>query len=343
MDWAVILAGGSGTRFWPLSSPARPKQLLPLAGARSTADQTLDRLRGFIPLERTLLVTGAALAPALQERFQLPAGNVLIEPRAASTGPALVWATWEAAQRDPDASVLSMHADWTIQDVPAFVQSAQHALASARKHDTLVTVGIPPTRPEPGYGYILPGEPLDAVARSVREFIEKPAASVARDLITDGAMWNSGLFAWTAVRLLAEVGAHTPEIAPHLALLDAGDVAGFFAGLGAVAIDTGLLERTRRVAVVPGRFDWDDVGNWEAIARLRPADAQGNVSVGPVFAHESEHCLSWSGGTPIVLSGVKDLVVVEANGRILVMDRARSPELKATLDALPPELRELPS
>jgi mannose-1-phosphate guanylyltransferase len=341
MDWAVILAGGSGTRFWPLSSPSRPKQLLPLAGSRSTAEQALDRLTGFIPPERILLVTGASLAAAIQERIPLPAANVLIEPRAASTGPALVWATWEAAQRDPDAAVLSLHADWAITDVPAFVQSAQAALASARKHDTLVTVGVPPTRPEPGYGYILPGAPLDASTRAVRNFIEKPDPSVARDLITDGALWNSGLFAWTAVRLLAEIGAHTPEIAPHLARLDAGDVPGFFAGVGAVTIDNGLVERSGRVAVVPATFDWDDVGDWEALARIRPADALGNVSVGTVFAHQSEHCVAWSERIPIVLSGVKDLVVVEANGRILVMDRARASELKATLDALPPALREL--
>jgi len=343
MDWAVILAGGSGTRFWPLSSPSKPKQLLPLAGARSTAEQALDRLRGFIPLERTLLVTGAALAPVLQERFLLPAGNVLVEPRAASTGPALVWATWEAGQRDPDATVLSLHADWSIQDVPAFVESAQTALASARKHDMLVTVGVPPTRPEPGYGYVLPGAPLDSAARSVQRFIEKPASSMARDLITDGALWNSGLFAWTAVRLLTEIGAHSPEIAPHLACLDAGDVPGFFAAVSPVAIDTALFERSGRVAVVPGTFDWDDVGNWEALARIRSPDAQGNVSVGTVFPHASENCVAWSERTPIVLSGVKDLVVVEANGRILVMNRARAPELKTTLDALPPELRELPS
>jgi len=343
MDWAVILAGGSGTRFWPLSSPARPKQLLPLAGASSTAEQAMDRLRGFIPPERTLLVTGAALAPVLQQRLQLPAGNVLIEPRAASTGPALVWATWEAGQRDPDAAVLSLHADWAIADVPAFVRSAQTAIATARKHDTLVTVGIPPTRPEPGYGYILPGDPMDSSARRVRAFLEKPEPSVARDLITDGALWNSGLFAWTAVRLLAEIAAHTPEVAPHLARLDAGDVAGFFAGVRAVAIDTGLLERSGRVAVVPGAFDWDDVGNWEALARIRPCDASGNVSAGTVFAHESENCIAWSERLPIVLSGVHDLVVIEANGRILVMDRGRAPDLKTTLDALPPALRELPA
>src|SRR5688572_891171 len=161
MRWAVVLAGGSGTRFWPLSTPQQPKQLLPLAGSGSTAEETVERLTGLIPRERVLVVTGAALAPRLQERLRLPADNFLIEPRAASTGPALVWATWEARRRDPDAEVLSLHADWAVGDAAAFRSTAILALEAARGHDRLVTVGIVPSRPETGYGYIVPGKPLD--------------------------------------------------------------------------------------------------------------------------------------------------------------------------------------
>ena len=164
MIWGVLLAGGSGTRFWPLSTPSRPTQLLPLAGRLSTAEAAVERLEGLIPRERLLVVTGERLAGPLRERLALPQANILIEPRAASTAPALLWGTLEAMRRDPDASVLSMHADWWISDAEGFRSTALVALESARTHDRLVTVGMVPTRPETGYGYILVGEPLDALA-----------------------------------------------------------------------------------------------------------------------------------------------------------------------------------
>jgi mannose-1-phosphate guanylyltransferase len=343
MEWAVILAGGSGSRFWPLSSPTHPKQLLPLAGSRSTAEETLDRLTGFIPPSRTLIVAGAALAALFTERLGMDPRNVLVEPRAASTGPALTWATWEASQRDPDAAVLSLHADWVVGDPAAFVHTAGSALESARTHDRLVTVGIVPSRPETGYGYIVPGAPLDRGARTVARFAEKPDASTALDLMAEGALWNSGLFAWTASRFLAELETHTPEIARQLPKLRAGDVAGFFASVTAISIDVGLLERSERVAVVPGHFDWDDVGSWEALARVRPRDRHGNIAVGPVALQDASDCIVWSEGIPIVVSGVQDLVIVQAHNRILVMTRSQASELKRILEGLPPEIRELPA
>jgi mannose-1-phosphate guanylyltransferase len=343
MDWAVILAGGSGTRFWPLSSPTRPKQLLPLAGTRTTAEETLDRLAGFIPPARTLMVAGESLAPLLIHRLGFDARNVLVEPRAASTGPALTWASWEARRRDPDAAVLSLHADWVVGDPSAFVRTAAAALGAARKHDRLVTVGIVPSRPETGYGYIVPGDPLDRGTRTVARFAEKPEASAALDLMAEGALWNSGLFAWTADRLLAELHAHTPEIAPHLSRLDAGDIAGFFAAVTAVSIDVGLLERSERVAVVPGHFDWDDLGTWEALARVRPRDRAGNIAVGPAALLDTTDSIVWSDGMPIVVSGLADVVVVQANGRVLVMARAQADELKRILELLPQDIREFSS
>ena len=172
MRWAVILAGGSGTRFWPLSTPENPKQLLPLAGSVSTAEESIDRLTGLIPRERILVVTGAALATQIQQRLQLPQTNILVEPRAASTAPALIWATWEAQRRDPEAEVLSLHADWAVGDAAAFRRTADIALTIARQHDCLVTVGVVPSRPETGYGYIVPGPPLGDGARMVARFSE---------------------------------------------------------------------------------------------------------------------------------------------------------------------------
>ena len=340
MRWAVLLAGGSGTRFWPLSTPDNPKQLLPLAGPGSSAEDAVDRLHGLIPRERTLVVAGSGLAPKLRERLGLPAANVLVEPRAASTAPALIWATWEARRRDPEADVLSLHADWAVSDPAAFRKTADAALAAARRHDRLITVGIVPSRPETGYGYIVPGVPLDDAARSVARFSEKPDAASALDLMAAGALWNSGLFAWTADRLLAEVEAHTPEVAGVIAALEEGDVARFFREVEPVSIDVGLLERSGAVAVMPGDFAWDDVGTWQALARVRPKDAAGNVVVGQAVLHDSQDCVVWSERDPVVLFGVQEMVVVQANGRILVMPADRAASMKQLLDALPPSIRD---
>ncbi|HXE57000.1 MAG TPA: sugar phosphate nucleotidyltransferase [Gemmatimonadales bacterium] len=341
MRWAVILAGGSGTRFWPLSTPDRPKQLLPLAGDRSTAEQAVARLEGLVPRERVLVVTGRALVEPLRRALDLPAGNFLVEPRAASTAPALVWATWEALRRDPEAEVLSLHADWAVGDDAAFRRTAARALDAARAHGALVTVGIVPSRPETGYGYIVPGEALDGDTARVHRFTEKPDAARALDLIAAGALWNSGLFAWTAGTLLAQIERHTPEIAPRLAALREGRVAEFFEQVTPVSIDVGLLERSESVIVVRGAFPWDDVGTWDALARVRQRDPRGNVAVGPVHLHDAEDCVVWSDGDPIVLSGVHGLVVVRANGRILVLDRRRAADLKQVLDRLPERVREV--
>lgn len=342
MDWVVILAGGSGTRFWPLSSPSRPKQLLPLAGERSSAVAAVRAIEPLVPRERILVVTGAQLAGPLTEALGLPAENFLVEPRAASTAPALVWASHEARRRDPDAAILSMHADWHLGDGGAFRATAAAALATARAHDALITVGVVPTREETGYGYILRGPEVANGVYRVMRFTEKPDLSTVRQLLADRAVWNSGLFAWTAARLLAEVQAHTPELAGALPLLSGGDVTGYFASLTPVSIDVGLLERSQRVLVLAATFPWDDIGTWEALARVRPPDAQGNVTVGPVHLVGAANCVAWSDGVPVVLSGVHDLVVVHANGRLLVLERSQAGNLKATLDQLPPDVQRLP-
>jgi mannose-1-phosphate guanylyltransferase len=290
-----------------------------------------------------LVVAGATLAPRLRALLNLPAENLLVEPRAASTAPALIWATCEARRRDADADVLSLHADWAVGDAAAFSRTADAALTTARSHDRLVTVGVVPSRPETGYGYIVPGAPLDTTARTVARFSEKPDAATALDLMAAGALWNSGLFAWTARRLLDEVARHTPEVTGALPRLEAGDVAGFFRDLTPISIDVGLLERSDAVAVVSGAFAWDDVGTWQALARVRPKDPNGNVLVGTGVLEASQDCIVWSERDPVVLYGVKDLVVVQAHGRILVMPTDRAAQMKELLDALPSAIREVES
>jgi mannose-1-phosphate guanylyltransferase len=238
---------------------------------------------------------------------------------------------------------LSLHADWAVGDAAAFRRTADTALTIARQHDCLVTVGVVPSRPETGYGYIVPGPSLGDGARMVARFSEKPDAATALDLMAAGALWNSGLFAWTAERLLAEVEAHTPEIAPQLPALKASEVERFFREVTPISIDVGLLERSPSVAVVSGSFAWDDIGTWQALTRVRPKDPSGNLAVGNAFLHDSEDCIVWSDRDIIVLSGVQDLIVVQANGRVLVMPSERAGSMKQLLDALPPEIRDVHS
>ncbi|HVH66541.1 MAG TPA: sugar phosphate nucleotidyltransferase [Gemmatimonadales bacterium] len=327
--WAAILAGGSGTRFWPLSTPARPKQLLPLVGDRPLLVQAVERLDGLVPPERIVLVTGPFLVDAVARAVpQVPRAQVLAEPRAASTAPALAWAAHWISQRDSGAQMLSLHADWAVSDDRAFRAAARQALAVAAEYDLLVTVGVTPSRNEAGYGYIVPGKPLGG-AHAVRRFVEKPSPARAALLRRRGALWNSGLFGWGVARFLGEAGAYARELKPGWPALAAGDVAGFFAAVRPVAVDVAVLERSKRLAVVSGTFGWDDIGSWDALLRIRKPDARGNVVVGnATVADDVRRSLIWSDGEHIAVIGLEDTIVVRANGHTLVMPTGRADHLK---------------
>ena len=346
--WAAVLAGGSGTRFWPLSTPEIPKQMLALAGDLSLLEQAVRRLEGLIAPTRIIVVTAERLRSETAKLLaHIPNENILGEPQPASTGPALTWATVYAAQRDPEASILSLHADWFVGDDHAFRETASRALDVAEGHDVLVTVGIVPDRPEVGYGYIEPGDPLgregegggEGDARSVVRFTEKPSREEAVRLVASGALWNSGLFAWTSARFLAETRAVATEISGVLAQLEAGDVQDFFANVTAIAVDYSHFERSDRVAVVPGNFPWDDVGTWGALSRVRSQDSSGNVLVGDTVQRDASNCVVWAEDGAVVIDGVQGLVVVQANGVTLVTTTERAAHLKQLLASLPPRFR----
>lgn len=334
--WGLILAGGSGTRFWPLSTPERPKQLLPLAGDRPLLAQAVRRLDGLVAPDHILIITG----PYLVERVtalvpEVPPAQVLAEPRAASTAPALTWGARWIANRDPGAQLLSLHADWAVSDEGAFRRSAERALAVAREHDVLVTVGVKPTRVETGYGYIVPGAPLGRSARRVRRFVEKPTPARATLLRRRGALWNTGLFAWGVERFLAEASTHARELRPGLPALAAGDAPGFFAAVTPAPVDIAVLERTRRLAVVTGTFRWDDIGSWDALFRIRPVDPRGNVTVGNLTLDDDvRRCVLWSESEHLAVSGITDLIVVRANGHTLVMPTGHAGRLKSLVQRL---------
>src|SRR3989441_880716 len=245
--WAAIVAGGSGTRFWPLSTPERPKQLLPLAGDRPLVVQAVERLEGLVPPERILIITGALLAERIAALVpQVPRTQVLVEPRAASTAPALAWAAQWISRHDPGAQMLSLHADWAVGDDRAFRAAARNALG-----------------------------------------------------------------------------------------VSAGDVPGFFAKARPVAVDVAVLERTRRLAVVTGTFRWDDIGSWDALLRIRRADARGNVVVGnATVADDVRRSVIWAESEHLAVIGLEDTIVVRANGHTLVMPTGHADRLKELVQRL---------
>src|SRR5436853_266639 len=266
--WAAILAGGAGTRFWPLSTPERPKQLLPLVGDRPLLVQAVERLDGLVPPERILILTGPFLVDQVARVVpQIPRPQIFAEPRAASTAPALTWAAHWISQRDPGAQMLSLHADWAVRDDRAFRAAGRQALGVAAEYDVLVTVGVKPTRNETGYGYIIPAKPLGG-ARTVRRFLEKPSPARAALLRRQGALWNTGLFAWGVARFLGEAGAYARELKPGWPALTAGDVAGLFAAVPAVAVGGAGAPARWRLAPAPAPA-WARCGGARPLCELR--------------------------------------------------------------------------
>lgn len=339
----MVLAGGVGSRFWPVSTPDRPKQLLALGPGPSLISDTIERILPIIGAERIRILSGEQLGLALLSCVPtLGRENLLVEPAARGTGPVLAWAAAKIAQVDPGAVMASLHSDHVIAEPEIFrkqlIEVAHHALT----HNALVTLGVPPSRPETGYGYIRAGErvPDHIEAYRVARFVEKPSRELASDYVRQGYLWNSGIFVWPVATLLEEVHACAPEIAEHLPLIEEGRDAEFFARVPTASIDESVLERSQRVTVVPAQFSWDDVGAWDAVGRTRPADADGNVTIGAVSAIDARDNIAWSDEGAIVLFGVDDLVVVRTGDVTLVAARDRTADLKSLLKNLPAPLRE---
>jgi len=339
--WAVVLAGGVGSRFWPLSTPSRPKQLLPLVDERPLLVATLDRLEPLVPATRTLILTNASLRDVVREHVpRVPAGNIIAEPRAVGTGGALAWAASEIERRDgPDATMISVHADWAIGDDEGFRTALGQAAAVAERESALVTVGVVPTRPDTGFGYIRPGPSVGGGAFRVDRFVEKPDRAAAARMINEGALWNSGIFAWRVDDFLRDVRALTPELAPALASAN-GNADKFFAAATPVTVDVGVLERSSNVVVMPGAFQWDDVGTWAALARVRARDERGNAASGSAVLVDADDNVVYAEGTDVVLYGVRDLVVVVRDGLTLVTTKESAADLKTLISKLPPAIRD---
>lgn len=349
--WAVIFAGGIGTRFWPLSTAHKPKQVLALVSERPLILDTLLRLAPLVPPERVLVVTSADIVDTLHQAIpQVPRNNMLVEPRPLGTAAALAWGAAEVSRRSgPQALFCALHADLSVGMPQAFQAALQRAAAIAAAQDVLVAVGTRPTRAETGFGYLLAGSLVDPFlskaeggACYVEYFVEKPNAAIAETLIERGALWNSGVFVWRASVVLKEIALHTRELTSGMPFLSAGAMEQFSAHVTSISIDRGLLERSANVVVLPADFGWDDVGTWAALRRVRELDDTGNGIMGEA------HCIDASGnvihadGPRVVVFGISGMLVVSLDGLTFVTTLERATELGPLLDALPQDVRTNP-
>jgi len=346
--YALIMAGGKGERFWPLSTTRRPKQLLSLAGGKPLIVQAVERLEGIVPPERVLIVTNQSLVEPIRELLGegSPVG-ILGEPVGRDTAAAIAAGAAWIQHRDPTAVFCVLTADHLIGDLPLFRQTLTSGLELCAEHDVLMTIGISPSEPSSAYGYIESGELWkqsgDIPFFHAKRFVEKPDRETARKYVASGSYaWNSGMFVWSLQSIRKAFAESQPVLAEKMdAWAACADETAFqaaletdFPSLEKISIDYAVMEKAQNIVVCHGAFSWDDVGSWPALESHLPQDASGNASMGDVQVLDSAHNIVVSDGRLTALIGVENLIVVQAEGVTLVCDKSRSQEIKALLAQL---------
>ncbi|MDI6727267.1 MAG: mannose-1-phosphate guanylyltransferase, partial [Smithellaceae bacterium] len=337
--FAVIMAGGSGTRFWPYSRQRRPKHLLDIFGGSSLLQKTVSRLEPLVPPERILVVTAREHARAVINQLPvIPRGNIISEPVGRNTAPCIGLAAEYIHRRAKDAIMVALPADHLINDREGFRRTIAAAIEAAIRHDSLITIGMEPTAPETGYGYIQTGELAEeskgCKAYRVRAFREKPSPALAREFLAEGDhLWNSGIFVWQVNVIREALGKCLPalyqllgEISPCLGTRrEKKTLDTTYGKMENVSIDYGVMEKADKVLVIPGRFDWRDLGSWDAFWELADKDPRGNaVTAREEILIDTGNSLALSPGKLVVLVGVDDLLVVETKDTLLICKRGRS-------------------
>ncbi|MBJ6760012.1 mannose-1-phosphate guanylyltransferase [Corallococcus sp. H22C18031201] len=342
--YPVIMAGGSGTRFWPLSRQARPKQFLPLASKQPLITDTAARLKGLAPVKNTFIVCGPLHAKNAAKLVKgLPKQNLLVEPVARNTAPAIALAALQVAARDPKGVLVVLPSDHHVADVAGFQRTLSDA-ARIAEAGHIVTLGITPRHPETGYGYIQVGAPLEGGGRAVKAFKEKPDLETARAYVSSGEYaWNGGIFVFRADVILEAFAKHMPQMQKGLdALAKAVGKRTFgavlkrvFPKLPSISIDYGVMEKASNIAVLPGDFGWSDVGSFAAIPEVRPADEKGNVISGAsAVVVDCQGCVVLADKRPLAVVGLTDVVVVDSGDAVLVVPKDKSQDVRKVVEAL---------
>ena len=348
--YAVIMAGGIGSRFWPESRRARPKQFLKVLGDDTLIQKTVRRLDGLVPPENRFVVTHQDYVDQTREQLpNLPPENILAEPVGRNTAPCILYAAIKLHKRDPDGVMIVLPADHLVQRVDRFHETIRVAAEKAAAPGALVTIGIAPTHPATGFGYIQFDGTVDheangeLTAHPVRTFAEKPDLETAERFLDSGDfLWNSGMFIWRADSIRSAIEELMPSTASAFAgvkeAVDTSDeavaVKSAYASCPSVSIDYGVMERAKQVFVVPGSFGWSDVGDWRAVYDLSSKDEHGNALSGNVIVNDASRCLVEAEDRLIVLVGVHDLIVVETEDALLICHRESTQKVKNVVEYL---------
>lgn len=349
MIHAVIMAGGIGSRFWPRSRRSNPKQFLSIVGQNTLIQSTVARLQGIIPVENIHVVTNERYVETTRSQLPaVPAENILAEPLSRNTAPCITYAAFHIHQKDPDATMVVLPADHVIMDVKRFHETLQVGIEKSAEERSLVTIGIEPTYPATGYGYIQfdpedrdPGGALTALF--VRTFAEKPNLETAERFLDSGDfLWNSGMFIWRTDSILSAVQRHIPDVYDSFAWMEGGSsdteeytkLKNSFTSCPAISIDYGVMEQADKVYVVPGAFDWSDVGDWKAVYDLSEKGKAGNAIEGQAIVHDASRCLISATDRLVAVVGLDDVVVVDTDDAVLVCHRDATQRVKNVVDYL---------
>jgi mannose-1-phosphate guanylyltransferase len=332
----VIMAGGIGSRFWPLSTPEFPKQFIDILGCGRTLIQlTVDRFKGVCPMERFWVVTNAAYVDIVREQLpEMPAEHILAEPAARNTAPCIAWACWRIREEDPNANVVVTPADAVVMNPEEFRRVINNALNFTNINDAIVTIGITPSRPETGYGYVESSDVVEGEIRRVAAFKEKPQREVAEQYLAAGNyLWNAGIFVWNIQMITAALKTYKPNIAADMDRMTAtGDVQNIFPQCEKISIDFAVMEPAAadgKVYTHPADFGWSDLGNWASLHDKLSHDSNGNGAVGNVKLYECNNCVVHAeDAQKVVIQGLDGYIVSEKGGRILICRRSEEQRIK---------------
>lgn len=349
MVHAVIMAGGIGSRFWPRSRRSHPKQFLSILGEDTLIQATVARLAGIVPAENIHIVTNERYVDETRNQLPaLPPENVLAEPISKNTAPCITFAAQVIHAKDPEAVMVVLPADHIIRDVRQFHATLRVGIEKAAEHGSLVTIGIEPTYPATGYGYVQ-FDPVDLddsgelTALFVRTFAEKPNLETAERFLDSGDfLWNSGMFIWRTNSILRAVETHLPDVYDAFAYLGEPDQPHWdperlhqaFSDCPSISVDYGVMERAEKVYVVPGSFDWSDVGDWKAVYDLSEHGPTGNVIEGHAIVHNAARCLISADNRLVAVVGLNDVIVVDTEDALLVCHKDATQSVKNVVDYL---------
>ncbi|WP_300814356.1 mannose-1-phosphate guanylyltransferase [uncultured Bacteroides sp.] len=337
----IIMAGGIGSRFWPLSTPAYPKQFVDVMGVgKSLIQLTAERFQEICSPERMWVVTNQAYVDMVKDHLpQVPAGNILAEPAARNTAPCIAYACWKIKEQYPTANIVVTPSDALVLDVPEFRRVIQRALDFTENRTAIVTVGIQPNRPETGYGYIQATDVQTAEeVWKVQSFREKPNRETAMKYVEDGHyFWNAGIFVWNIRTIVAELRKHVPALCTQMDEMaegfgteqEAETVTRIFPTCEKISIDYAVMEKAECIYTIPADFGWSDLGNWASLYGLLQKDEAGNAAIGKVSMYECRDCVVQTAeAKSVVLQGLDGYIVAEKNGRILVCKRSEEQRIK---------------